>query len=408
MRRVFVAMMAVCCAALALAVSAHAADRFAREMTLGAAFPGFRDLVLDEPLTPWPESGQQATFSFEGEGWIKQAYLRGMDPTPSGLYVWMWWFRAEGESALGPYSLDFAFLFNSDHLPAGRYRWYLWTNDGRQGTARMGWPTRSGSLHAPPAVRLPMDERPLAVNTLGTLSWFGATGDLASEGAAFLRLATDAPAPSADRLETCTYADGDGGRPDAYMPNCPGGEGYATTSVPYKGEDFVAVWNGFGGKLGVGGNLTVGGLPPQYDARAAWLPFEPVGPPVSAGPAPPPVTPAGPTVVSTGTNVQTRADSPTAGRASLAAARARVRRGRARLKLRCSDAGACAGQVRIGSASSRGFDLAAGAERSVSVPVTRRIARALRRRRSVLARVLLVTRTDSSLQRESRRIRLTR
>jgi len=393
------------------------ADGFARQMVLQSSESGYTDVILDERLTPWPESGEQAAFKFEGGGWIKQAWLWGLDPIAENMYVSIWWTRVEGESSLGAFSFDWALLANSDHLPAGRYRWYLMTNNDTPATATMSWPTRSGSSDLRPEVPLPLTEKPLLVKTLGSLSWFGqTTSDMGPQGAAFLLLNTRSGTPSADRIETCTYLGGDGGRRDAYMPDCPGGDGWASTSVPHDGEDLVSSWFGDGGKLGVGGNLTVAGVPPVYDVRAAWMPLQRAGDPgwpsVPTG-APPPGTEAGPTTVTTGPQVESREQAaaeprPALSRAVLLTRRARPQRGRASLRLRCAGEETCRGQVRIGGARARAFRVRAGRSAVVSVPLARHISRVLQRRRSLLARVVVITQAPASMLRESRRIRLVR
>lgn len=283
----------------ALVPGSAAAAPVAAHTEISGSMSGYAELDLREPVTPFPRAGERADFYLGGDGWLRAAELRAVNPGPDGYRPSVFLLRLEHHDVTGDGALLMAGTrYPNETLPPGHYRFYLWIEPGRSAEAYFRFPGLTGETRLSPDVAVPLDQQALRTFDGGAplTTAFGRTGELTSSGWVLLRLRTLSDSPSVDWIETCTYYGGDevAGQ-DAYQRGCPGGLGGGSESVPRKGEDMI-IFGLFDKPLrvGIGGNLTAGGLPPRFQVWSAYFSY---GDPAPGGDTSAGAPPA-PTVIS--------------------------------------------------------------------------------------------------------------
>lgn len=398
---------------------AAAAPTLGHDNWVTASRPGYVEVELPQQIGPFDGSDSEhplMSWDFDGgQGWLRHGVLRSEQPGPDGQPIALWFERYDGESETGKWTLWWAIVWGSDRLPAGLYRFYVITNATTPTRARLSFRDLSGGTDLTTDTPVPFTERPLPVTGIG-INKFGATDAIgASGGAAFLSLRTDATTPSADRLEYCLYPGGDEkAGTQAYDRGCPGGQsssdllGITTLSAPSKGENTgLTLVDAQPGRIGIGGNATVGGVPPKFDVHAAWMSWnDQLG-------ALPLTTPASsPGVIYNAPDGTTATNAPEPAQRALAPAvlaskRATVKGGRARIPLRCArGSSGCSGRLRIGTGRFTKFALPAGAREVTRPLLSRRLQRTIARRGRASARVEVYSQLGSGVIRQMARVSL--
>lgn len=409
-------MISVFVAIVGLPAAASAATTLAHDNFLTSSHPGYaavelpRDVKVDEetPTVDWDFEG--------GATWLRSGVLRSEQPGPDGLPIELWFWRYEGESATGKWTLWWGILWGADRLRAGAYRFYLITNAPTPTRARLSFRDLSGTNDMKPEVFVPFTEKALRPSGIGIVKFGSSDGIGESSGAGFLSLRTDATTQSADRLEYCLYEGGDEkAGPQAYDRGCPGGTsssdlvGITTLSAPYKGEDTGMITSGLKpGRWGMGGNATIVGVPPKFDIHAGWLSWD------NRATAPVAPAPASPGVVVNAPDGSTATRDPGTnhpvlgpGTAHVTTRTARVVGKRAVVSVACDrETAGCKGGVRVGSGPYTRFSIPAGAREKQSIRLTAALQRGLRRHRSLRARAEVRSRLSSGEFRERRTVRL--
>jgi hypothetical protein len=359
-------------------VANAAAPSLARTTSIAGARTGYVQVELPKRLNPF-STNDEPSIKFEGGGAILGVVLRS-ERTDNGNHTALQILRMDRENEGSPI---FYGLGNGENgLPAGPYRLYLIVE--RPGRVTLEFPSLpAGAVTVAPTVHTPFEAGPLPQRprpTPGTMR-YGRTVELTSDGLVFSRAIID-EAPAGSRLETCVYTyDKEAAAGDrAYGPGCPGGTSGHTETTTSSGP--MGAWTisfaASAAPFGHGGNfMTPLPLPTgAVDAFGMWLSYEfpnEVGGPPSPSPSANP-----------------HADL--AGTATFSARRLEIKSGAARVPLGCSSEGRCLGHVRLsGAIRTVKFDMPAGGERTVKVPLSHSMLRSVSRRRKVRARIVVVS-----------------
>jgi hypothetical protein len=321
-------------------------------------------------------------------------------------------FRFEGCGiiAIGRCSKSDYYLFwgASDVLPAGDYRAYVFTETGHTAKATLEFPSLSGNLTATADNPAPYhEELHVPTSTLGATTSFGTTGRTDGEGLVLMRLRTHSQTPSADRIEVCTYYNGDEQKsPDPFGLGCESGllntVPIGTPGFPVYGEDMMIIgYYPQAVRIALGGNVTTGGLPAPLEAQAGFFSYDsqPPGSPAPDQPQSPSVR-----VLSA---VPQRGGSDARGMAKLTSMTLRVRGQTARALVACADDNPCRGEIGLdGTPRLQAFALNGRERAYVRIHVPASTLRQLVKRHSIKADLLIRSELGGVMRDERRTVRL--